>query len=95
MPGVLTQHDILLLPAGRVAGIVTEGGQPVQAAWIYLDSPARPVELTAYTGQDGRFMTTWTRAATYTVTCAMLGHPPLVETIEVRAGQTTAVTCAF
>ncbi|WP_433870640.1 MFS transporter [Saccharopolyspora sp. CA-218241] len=89
------RHDVQMLGAGRLAGLVQAGGSPVAGAMAVLTDVRGEVVASAPTGADGRYAFADLVGGSYALTVTAPGYRPVASPVEVADGRQQTLDVAL
>ncbi|MGP4016742.1 MFS transporter [Saccharopolyspora sp. 5N708] len=89
------RHDVQLLGAGQLTGLVHVGGQGIAGAMVVLTDVRGEVVSTAGTGPDGNYLFADLVGGNYALTVTAPGYRPVANSVTVTDGEENVVDVAL
>ncbi|SDX07072.1 drug resistance transporter, EmrB/QacA subfamily [Saccharopolyspora shandongensis] len=89
------RHDVQLLGAGRLTGLVHVGGQGVAGAMVVLTDVRGEVVASAGTGPDGHYLFADLVGGSYALTVTAPGYRPVANSVTVTDGDQSTLDVAL
>nr|WP_044576208.1 MFS transporter [Saccharopolyspora spinosa] len=89
------RHDVQLLGAGRLTGLVHVGGQGVAGAMVVLTDVRGEVVASAATGPDGHYLFPDLVGGAYALTVTAPGYRPVANSVTVADGDQSTLDVAL
>ncbi|MGI8308993.1 MFS transporter [Saccharopolyspora hattusasensis] len=89
------RHDVQLLGAGRLTGLVHVGGQGVAGAMVVLTDARGEVVASAGTGPDGHYLFADLVGGAYALTVTAPGYRPVANSVTVADGDQSTLDVAL